>query len=634
MQPAVILSIIYHENELRMEEVAVDENRQHKQEQLEFQTEVKRMLDIVVHSLYTDKDIFLRELISNAADALEKARYIEVSGQQVSACPLEIRIDTDEKAGTLTIRDTGIGMSRDEIIENLGTIAHSGAKKFLETLGQKDSSDVNLIGQFGVGFYSAFMVSDRVELLSRSIHGDNGVRWTSQGDGTYTIEDAEVDERGTTITLYMKKDTAEYADPLRVKEIIRQYSSFVSFPIHVDGEKVNTIGALWLKNKNEVETQDYEEFYKFLAEDYMNPLLHYHFSVDAPLSINAVLFCPAENMEMRGLGQMEHGVRLYSRRVMIRERAEDLLPSWMRFLRGVIDSDEIPLNISRETMQDRLLMQKIGRVITGRFLSYLDELSRKDPEAYLVFYKKFGVFLKEGLAGDSEHTEKLLKLLRFEISDGEAEEMVSLDEYLDRGDEPLEAIYYISGSSRNAIEQGPYLEVFREKNIPVLYSYEGLDDYVLSMAGAYREVSFVSAESADLSLEREMKLMTEEEAVALAQWMAGALGEKVTDVSVSRRLTGSPALVKNPSGIPSNLERWFSMMNQEVPRSPKVLEINPDHGLIAKINELREKDEDRARRVADQVFDNAMLSAGLPVDIQEMVNRMNGLLEESLSEQA
>ncbi len=597
-------------------------------EKMEFQTEVKKMLDIVIHSLYTDEEIFLRELISNGTDAMEKARYKQVSGDaDLGELPLEIRIKTDKKNNTLHIQDTGIGMTREELIENLGTIAHSGAKSFIEQLKEHDSEDVNLIGQFGVGFYSAFMVADRVELRTKSITGAKGVYWESDGSGTYSLSEDDSLERGTQIVLHLKSKSKEFAKADRLKEIIKQYSSFVSFPVYVDEEKVNTVEALWLKNKKQIGEEEYKEFYKFVADDYQEPMLKYHFSVDAPIAIHAILYVPAENRELRGFGQMDYGVRLYSKRVMIQEVNESLLPKWLRFLKGVVDSPEIPLNISRETMQDSLLMKKIGKVLTGRFLKYLLDLSKKDEETYLKFYEKFGVFLKEGLASDTDNKEKILKLLRFESSKEEAGKLISIGDYESRMKEDNTEIYYMSGPSRMAIEKGPYLEVFKEKDIEVLYSYDGLDDYVLSMAGTYGEKTFVSAEMADLALEETAEGLTEEQAKELAGWMKEVLGSKVSDVAVSKRLKDSPVLVKSAMGMSSHLEKWLTMMDASSGVMPRLLEINPNHRLMISLYD--HKDEDKSRLAVEQLFDNAMLAAGLPVDFPELVERINRMMEDS-----
>ncbi len=601
-------------------------------EHMEFQTEVKKMLDIVIHSLYTDAEIFLRELISNGTDAMEKARYMQVSGDaDLSGLPLEIHITTDKEKNTLTIQDAGIGMSRDELIQNLGTIAHSGAKSFIEKLKEHDSKDVNLIGQFGVGFYSAFMVADKVELFTKSITDAPGVYWESEGAGTYEIAEDDSLERGTKIILHLKSSDAEFAEPDRLKEIIKQYSSFVSFPVLVEGDKVNTVEALWLKNKKEITDEEYQEFYKFVGDDYQEPLITYHFSVDAPMAIHSILYVPKENMELRGFGQIEAGVRLYSKRVMIQEVNDSLLPKWLRFLKGVVDSPEIPLNISRETMQDSVLMKKIGKVLTGRFLKYLADLSKKDPDAYLEFYRKFGVYLKEGLASDGDNKDKLIKLLRFESSKEEAGKLISVDEYLVRQEGAEDAgteIYYMSGASREAIEKSPYLEIFRKKDQEVLYTFDGLDDYVLSMSGEYKGKSFVSAETADLSYEDESEGLSEEQSTELADWLKETLGDKVSDVKASKRLLDSPVLVKSSMGMSSNLEKWLTMMDASPGTMPRMLEFNPHHPLLVSLYQHKDEEE-KSVLLAKQLFDNAMLAAGLPVDFPELVDRINRLMEET-----
>lgn len=368
-------------------------------EKKEFQTEVKRLLDIVINSLYTDREIFLRELISNSADALEKLRYQSVVNKEIIGkdLPLEIPILLDDKEHTITITDTGIGMTRDELIENLKTIAHSGSKTFIQQLNESDQKDLSLIGQFGVGFYSAFMVAKKIRLLTRSyLPNETGCEWVSEGLGSYDLRAVEDLPRGTKIILELKEDAHEFAGEARIKEIIREYSSFVPFPIKVNGEQVNTVQAIWTRNKNEVTEEEYNEFYKFIATAHDEPLYRLHFTADAPLAINALLFVPQNNFERFGFGRMQPGTNLYSRKILIQPHSESILPEWLRFVKGVVDSEDIPLNISRETAQDSALIAKLQRVITGRFLRFLDKEAQDDPEKYAEFWSRFNMFIKEG----------------------------------------------------------------------------------------------------------------------------------------------------------------------------------------------------------------------------------------------
>src|SRR5687767_6086241 len=416
----------------------------------EFQAEIKQLLDIVIHSLYTEKEIFVRELVSNASDALEKLRHTQLTEKEIFGDqPLEINVTTDDKAKTLTIQDYGIGMTRAELIENLGTIAHSGSKAFLKALGEGGAKNTNLIGQFGVGFYSAFMVAKSVKVYSHSWRASEpGHVWTSDGSGSYEIEESEGQRRGTKIVIELKDDCAEFSQEWKVKEILERYSAFVSFPINLNGKRINTVQALWLRNKNEIKDEEYTEFYKFQAHAFDEPRLRLHFSADAPLAINALLFVPKENTEKLGFARTEASVSLYCRKVLIDAKPKNLLPEWLRFLKGVVDSEDLPLNISRETMQDKALVDKLNKVITKRFLKFLDEEATQRPESYAKFYSEFGLFLKEGAALDFAHKDQLVKLLRFESSLTEKTKSTSLADYVSRMGADQKEIYYLNGKDR------------------------------------------------------------------------------------------------------------------------------------------------------------------------------------------
>lgn len=606
----------------------------------EFQTEIRQLLDIVINSLYTDREIFLRELVSNASDAMAKLHVQQLSGQDIKDkdLPLEIQITTNEDEHTLTIADAGLGMTKEELTENLGTIAHSGSKAFIQNLAETgDKKDVNLIGQFGVGFYSAFMAAEKVTLYTRSYHPEaSSYLWESDGKGSYTIEETEEMDRGTRIVLHLKKDAEEFAKPETVKRVIKQYSSFVPYPVSVNGEKVNTVEALWTKNKNEISEEEYNEFYKFIANAYDEPRFRLHFSSDAPININALLFVPHDNIEKMGFGRMEAGVNLYCKKVLIQEQAKDILPEWLRFVRGVVDSEELPLNISRETMQDSALVAKLNKVITTRFLKFLEDQAKSEPEKYMEFWDEFGIFLKEGAANDFTHRDELLKLMRFESSKTEANHLLSLSDYVSRMKEGQEAIYYVNGPSRDVIEAGPYLEVFRDKGYEVIYTHESIDDYILTTIGEFDGKKLVSADQADLNLTRdeneteEKKGLEGDELKGFNEWLKTLFGTKVTEVRESKRLVDSPAIMLSPYGTHS-MQRMMQMMNRDLNDvAPGILEINPQHTLILRLNDLRKQEDSFARIAAEQLFANAQIAAGIIVDPRGMVNRLNDILEKAL----
>ncbi|SHI36005.1 molecular chaperone HtpG [Desulfosporosinus lacus] len=606
----------------------------------EFQTEIRQLLDIVIHSLYTDREIFLRELISNAADAMEKLRYTQLTGPEVKDkdAVLEIHIDTDDNSHTLTITDTGIGMTREELVENLGTIAHSGSKEFIKHLSAKgDQKDLNLIGQFGVGFYSAFMVADKVTIYTRSYHQEGeSFTWESDGVGSYTITEGEERVRGTKMVLHLKEDAYDFAKEETIKRVIKQYSSFVPYPIMVNEQKVNTVDALWTKNKSEILDNDYNEFYKFIANAHDEPLLRLHFSSDAPLNINTLLFVPKENLEQFGFGRTEPGVSLYCKKVLIQEKSPLVLPEWLRFLRGVIDSEELPLNISRETMQDSALISKLNKVVTSRFLKFLDGQSTSEPEKFKEFWEKFNFFIKEGAANDYTHQKDLVKLLRFESSNTQAGELVSLADYTGRMKEDQSAIYYVNGPSREVIESGPYLEVFRNKGIEVIYTYAAIDDYIFGAIREFEGKRLISADEADLNLgdteeqDRSEEALSKEEVSNLTSWLKEVLGSKVTDVRESKRLVDSPAVVLSPYGT-NSMQRMMQMMNKDLNNvGPSVLEINAAHAMIKRLDTARKNEDAFAKIAAEQIFENAQIAAGLIVDPRGMVNRLNEILERAL----
>ncbi len=606
-------------------------------ETMEFQSETRKLLDIVIHSLYTERDIFMRELISNAADALEKMRHESILKNDIydKDVELDINITVDEKDHTITIIDTGLGMSKEELIANLGTIAHSGSKTFLNKLSEQDQKDTTLIGQFGVGFYAAFMVAKLVRVQSRSYQMDDmGHEWISDGTGSYTVEECPGLHRGTKLVLELNDDCHDYAKEETIKRIIKQYSSFVPFPINVTGEKVNTVQALWAKGKSEIKDEEYDDFYKFIGAAYDGPLSRLHFSADVPLAINALLFVPTTNLEHMGMGRLDPGVSLYCQKILIDQHSKNILPEWLRFVKGVIDSEDLPLNISRQALQDNALVAKINKVVTSRFLKHLGELAKSDTDKYTEFWKTFGMFLKEGATSDFTHRDAIAKLLRFESSTSEAGKLISLTEYVERMPESQKDIYYINGPSREAIEAGPYLEAFKKQNIEIIYTMEPIDDFVFSHLGEFDGKKLLSADRADLDLPEDKDDNKEAEtntdkldkniATSLTKWMKEVLGENVKEVSESKRLVDSPAIIVNPDGfMTSSMERIMRANNPDggLPVGGKNLEINIGHQLIKDLADLRVKNEAFAKTIVEQIHDNAMIQAGLMVEPRSMVER-------------
>jgi TNF receptor-associated protein 1 len=603
----------------------------------EFQAEIKQLLDIVIHSLYTEKEIFVRELVSNASDALEKLRHNQITNKDIldSDSELEIRLTTDDKAKTLTLQDTGIGMTRTELVENLGTIAHSGSKAFLKALGENGQKNSGLIGQFGVGFYSAFMVAKSVSVYSRSWNqAEPGHVWKSDGSGSYTIEEVADLKRGSKIVIELKDECSEFSQEWRIKEVLERYSSFVSFPVMLNGNRINTVQALWLRNKADIKEEEYTEFYKFQSHSNEEARLRLHFSADAPLSINALLFVPKENTEKLGIARTEPAVSLYCRKVLIDAKPKDLLPEWLRFLKGVVDSEDLPLNISRETMQDRSLLEKLGRVISRRFLKFLEDEAKNRPEAFNEFYTEFGVFLKEGTALDFANKEQLSKLLRFESSLTEKGKTTSLSEYVTRMGADQKEIYYLLGQSREAIEAGPYLEGFKARNIEVLYCYEAVDEYVMNNLYEFDSKKLRAADNAEVKLAdaptQSGDKLSDAELSNLTTWLKTSLGDRVAEVKASDRLVDSPAMALNADKMMTpHMRRMMKAMNKEEGNAPiKVnLEINPKHPLIKRLSETSTKAPDKALLVAEQILDNALISAGLLEDPASMVKRLYRILE-------
>ncbi|HYR58252.1 MAG TPA: molecular chaperone HtpG [Chthoniobacteraceae bacterium] len=605
-----------------------------------FQAEIGQLLDIVTHSLYTDKEIFVRELISNAADASEKLKFLQTSGAEIfqPELPLKISVATDDQAKTITFTDAGIGMTHGELIDNLGTIAHSGSKAFLEQLkaraGGGAIGDAHLIGQFGVGFYSAFMVGEKVTVFTRSYQpGEQGWIWSSDGQTGYEIEEAADLPRGTKVVVQLR-DT-EFAQAANIERIIKHYSNFVTFPIELNGNTVNTVQALWTRGKKEITDTEYEDFYKFIGHDTEPPLFRLHFTADAPLSIQALLFVPPKSFEHLTLARGDSEVHLYCKKVLIQPKAKGLFPEWLRFLRGVVDSEDLPLNISRETMQDSALLRKLNDVLTKRVLKWLDEEAKTDAEKFEKFFAQHGHCLKEGIATDWAHREAIAKLLRFESSHTEPGKTTTLADYVTRMPESQKEIYYLLAPNREAAEASPYFEVFREKKLEVLFLTHPQDEFVMEHLREFEKKRVVSAEKTDLELDEKTHALSDDDARLLANFIKEQLGERVGEVRVSKRLVGSPAVaVDSDPTMTASMRRVIKLMNREgAPAldSKPDLEINPDHAMMVRLNAIRSTDAALAGDVAAQIFDNALVAAGLLEDPRAMLGRLNSLLERLLA---
>ncbi|MCP5534419.1 MAG: molecular chaperone HtpG [Akkermansiaceae bacterium] len=603
-----------------------------------FQAEIQQLLDLVVHSLYTDKEIFLRELISNASDSMEKLRHIESTEKDIhqAGAELEIRITTDEEAGTITIEDRGIGMSHDELVENLGTIAHSGTKAFLKAMKESGGSPANMIGQFGVGFYSAFMVADKVSVTSHSWRvGTGGNTWTSDGTSGYEIEPAENADRGAKLTLHLKEDCKDFAKEYTVKGLIERYSNFVGFPIFLNGTRVNEVEALWLKNKSEVTDEQYKAFYQFACKAFDEPAYRLHFSADAPLAINALVFAPSENPERMGFGKVDGGIALYSRKVMIDPSPKDMLPEWMRFMKGVVDSADIPLNISRESMQDSALVRKIGTVISKRVIKMFEKEAEGDPEKYRGFYQKFDRFFKEGVVTDYANREQLAKLLRYESSLTDPGSVCGLTDYVSRMKDGQEEIYYLAGAGREQIESSPYLEAFKARGLEVIYFFDAADEYVADSLAEFDGKKLVSVRHGGVDLadqDVDGDALGEEETKELCEFLKTELGDKVTSVAPGKRLVDSPVIALVPTdGLSPQMRQMMKAMDENFKDEVKVeLEINPRHPLVKKLAESSKANPDVAKLVSQQLLDNALISAGLLDDARETVRRMNELMQKAM----
>ncbi|HEY3588515.1 MAG TPA: molecular chaperone HtpG [Buttiauxella sp.] len=619
------------------------------QETRGFQSEVKQLLHLMIHSLYSNKEIFLRELISNASDAADKLRFRALSQADLyeGDGELRVRVSFDKEKRTLTIADNGIGMTRDEAIDHLGTIAKSGTKAFLESMGSDQAKDSQLIGQFGVGFYSAFIVADKVTVRTRAagVPADQAVFWESEGAGEYTIADITKADRGTEITLHLREGEDEFLDDWRVRSVIGKYSDHIALPVEIetreekDGEtivgweKINKAQALWTRSKSEIKDEEYNEFYKHVAHDFTDPLAYSHNRVEGKQEYTSLLYIPSQAPWDMWNRDHKHGLKLYVQRVFIMDDAEQFMPNYLRFVRGLIDSNDLPLNVSREILQDSRVTQNLRSALTKRVLQMLEKLAKDDSEKYQTFWKNFGLVLKEGPAEDSANQETIAKLLRFASTHVDSSaQTVSLEEYVSRMKEGQEKIYYITADSYAAAKSSPHLELLRKKGIEVLLLSDRIDEWMMSYLTEFDGKAFQSVSKTDASLEKLADEETPEAKEAekalepFVDRVKNLLGERVKEVRLTHRLTDTPAIVTTDSNdMSTQMAKLFAAAGQEVPEVKYIFELNPDHGLVKRVADTQ--DEAQFGEWVELLLDQALLAErGTLEDPNQFIRRMNQLL--------
>ncbi|HHB1425022.1 TPA: molecular chaperone HtpG [Serratia odorifera] len=618
------------------------------QETRGFQSEVKQLLHLMIHSLYSNKEIFLRELISNASDAADKLRFRALSAPELyeGDGELRVRLSFDKEKRTLTIADNGIGMRRDEVIENLGTIAKSGTKAFLESIGSDQAKDSQLIGQFGVGFYSAFIVADKVTVRTRAAGAaaDEGVFWESAGEGDYTIADISKAERGTEITLHLREGEDEYLDAWRLRSVIGKYSDHIALPVEIESnnpeeadgathwEKINKAQALWTRSKSDITDEEYKEFYKHIAHDFTDPLSWSHNRVEGKQEYTSLLYIPAQAPWDMWNRDHKHGLKLYVQRVFIMDDAEQFMPNYLRFVRGLIDSNDLPLNVSREILQDSRVTQNLRSALTKRVLQMLEKLARDDAEAYQKFWQQFGLVLKEGPAEDAANKDAIAKLLRFASTHGDSSaQTVSLEEYVSRMSEVQDKIYYITADSYAAANSSPHLELFRKKGIEVLLLSERIDEWMMSYLTEFDGKSFQSVSKADEALEKlaeetEEQKDAEKQLEPFIERVKTLLGERVKDVRLTHRLTDTPAIVTTDADeMSTQMAKLFAAAGQQAPEVKYIFELNPEHALVKRASDVG--DNEQFAEWIDLLLDQALLAErGTLEDPNQFIRRMNKLL--------
>ena len=610
-----------------------------------FKAEINKLLDLMINSLYSHKDIFLRELISNASDAIDKLKFQSITDKTLleDDSDFKIKIIPDKKNKTLTISDNGIGMDYDEIIKSLGTIAHSDTEEFLKVIQEKNLKDIDLIGQFGVGFYSAFMVSNRIEVISRKagLKEDDAVKWESTGDGSFKVEKTTKKSRGTDVILYLKDEDDKYLEEWEIRNIVKKYSDFIEYPIVLvkeDGkeETLNSMKAIWLKDKSEIKEDEYEEFYRHITHDIVGkPLKVIHFKVEGLTEFTALLFIPEKAPFNIFFKDYKIGPALYVKKVQIMENCDELLPPYLRFIKGVVQCDDLPLNISREMLQNNKQIQIIRKNIINKVLTALKDMKEKNDEEYVKFYKEFKKVLKEGIHIDFENNQKIAELLLFESSKTERGKFTDLENYLKNMKNDQKEIFYITGNSRDEIENSPYLEAFKEKEYEVLFMTDEIDDFIFT-GFSYKDKPFKNILKGDVDLgkeNKEKKEKAEKEFKDLLTFIKNSLRKEVEDVKFSSRLKDSPCcLVVGEYAPDPQTEKILKSLGQDVPEFKKTLELNPEHKLISRLNELyKNKDYDKLNEYINLIYDQALILEGeKPRNPSEFVKKFSKMLAENV----
>jgi len=613
-------------------------------QKMEFQTEAKQLLHLMVHALYSHKEVFIRELISNASDALDKLRFEALTNTDIKTPDeLSIKIKVDKTAKTLTISDNGIGMTRQELIENIGTIARSGSKAFLEKMTGDQKADSNLIGQFGVGFYSVFMVAASVKLTTRRAGSDEpAMVWESKGESDFTVEEGSRETSGTDIVIYLKEEEATYSEDWQIKALIKKYSDFIAFPIYMENDKgkdevINQTKPLWRRAPSEITNEQYEEFYQQVLAGFDKPLTIMHNRAEGVMEYSSLLYIPTKSpFDLFSL-ERKHGVKLYVKRVFIMDNCKELLPEYLRFVRGVVDSEDLPLNVSREILQSNPLIEKIRKALVNKILGKIKEMAEKEPEQFRTFWQEFGPVMKEGLHTDYENKQQLLEIIRFQSSNGATkDDVTTLQQYVDRMREDQKDIYYITGESREIVEKSPHLEVFRSKSIEVLYLVDPIDEWVVSDIYNFDGKQLKSVMQGDLDLgeldkeEKDAKKKSESKFKKLTERIKNILGDTVKEVHITTRLKDSPAcLVNEANSMGAHMEKLMKAMGQAAPESKRILEINPEHAIL--VNMLaRYQADPKDTQLEDWVhllYEQALIAEGQMVpDPMAYSKRVNTLL--------
>ena len=629
----------------------MSENTEMQGEKHEIQTEIQKLLQIIIHSLYQNREIFLREVVSNSSDALNKLRFEQLTNQNIYDKEAKLKIDVkyDEKEKTLTVSDTGIGMSKAELIKNLGTIASSGSLAFLENMKSQTNGsngtavpDIDIIGQFGVGFYSVFMVANKVIVRSHSYKADaEPAEWESDGAGSFLVRDCpSKDTRGTDVIVYLKEeDSSDYLSEYKIKNIITKYSDYVPFPIYIQGkdEVANKQESLWRKDAESITDEEYEKFYQHVSGAYDKPSFRIHYTIDAPIQFKTILFFPEKKNRNLFMPEPEWGLKLYSHNVLIQEKSKDLVPIYFRFIKGVVDSEDVPLNVSRETVQMNKVLERIKKSLTNKIINEISKMATKEPDQYKKFWEEFGVFIKEGVASDYTNKDKVAKLLRFKSSKLADDEYTSLDSYISRMKDGQESIYYLIGDNLDVVKRSPHLEFYKDKEFEVLYLTEAIDGFVMMNMRDFEGKKFESIDQASPDEEKkaddkkeEKKDEDKDEFDRLLDHFKSVLGAKVEGVQFTDRLKESPIRLVNPkTGLGSEMQRVYKVMDENFEIPKKIVEINKDHEIIKGLSRMHKADDksEMVDLVINQLFENSLLQEGFLKSPGSMVGRINQIIE-------